>query len=134
MVKNRPANAGNTGDVGSIPGSGRSPGEGNGNPLQYSCLENLVNEEPGGLPPIAFQQSNTTEVTASMYANFQTKHEKEANVLLANQVTEMEFLSPLCWHMQESRDRYHVSWLSRVSYCDSRMDHNGVTVASFLMP
>ena len=36
-VKNPPANAG---DVGSIPGSGRSPGEGNGNPLQYSCLGN----------------------------------------------------------------------------------------------
>ena len=32
--------AGDTGDVGSIPGSGRSPGGGNGNPLQYSCLEN----------------------------------------------------------------------------------------------
>ena len=37
VVKNPPANAG---DTGSIPGSGRSPGEGNGNPLQYSCLEN----------------------------------------------------------------------------------------------
>ena len=37
MVKNPPASAG---DVGSIPGSGRSPGEGNGSPLQYSCLEN----------------------------------------------------------------------------------------------
>ena len=36
-VKNPPANAG---DVGLIPGLGRSPGEGNGNPLQYSCLEN----------------------------------------------------------------------------------------------
>ena len=32
----------NVGDLGSIPGSGRSPGEGNGNPLQYSCLENPV--------------------------------------------------------------------------------------------
>ena len=32
--------AANTGDVGSVPGSGRSPGEGNANPLQYSCLEN----------------------------------------------------------------------------------------------
>ena len=32
----------NAGDVGSIPGSGRSPGEGNGNPLQYSCLENAM--------------------------------------------------------------------------------------------
>ena len=34
----------NEGDPGSIPGSGRSPGEGNGNPLQYSCLENPTNE------------------------------------------------------------------------------------------
>ena len=33
----------NVGDLGSIPGSGRSPGEGNGNPLQYSCLENPMN-------------------------------------------------------------------------------------------
>ena len=38
----------NAGDPGSIPGSGRSPGEGNGNPLQYSCLGNLLDEEPGG--------------------------------------------------------------------------------------
>ena len=37
--------AGNVGDLGSIPGSGRSPGEGNGNPLQYSCLENPMDRE-----------------------------------------------------------------------------------------
>ena len=36
------ASACNAGDLGSIPGSGRFPGEGNGNPLQYSCLENLT--------------------------------------------------------------------------------------------
>ena len=41
-VKNLPANAGDTRDVGSIPGSGRSPGIGNGNPLQHSCLENSM--------------------------------------------------------------------------------------------
>ena len=40
MVKNLPANAGDTGNEGLIPGLGKSPGEGNGNPLQYSCLEN----------------------------------------------------------------------------------------------
>ena len=40
MIKNLPVHAGDARDVGSIPGSGRSPGEGNGNPLQYSCLEN----------------------------------------------------------------------------------------------
>ena len=39
-VKNPPANAGDARDAGLIPGSGRSPGEGHGNPLQYSCLEN----------------------------------------------------------------------------------------------
>ena len=43
MVKNLPANAGATGNVGLIPGLGRSPGEGNGKPLQYSCLGNSVN-------------------------------------------------------------------------------------------
>ena len=37
--------ASNVGDLGSIPGLGRSPGEGNGNPLQYSCLENPVDGE-----------------------------------------------------------------------------------------
>ena len=42
MVKNPPANAEARGDAGSIPGSGRSPGGGNGNPLQYSCLENSM--------------------------------------------------------------------------------------------
>ena len=40
MVKNLPSNAGDVRDMGSIPGLGRSPGGGNGNPLQYSCLEN----------------------------------------------------------------------------------------------
>ena len=42
MVKNPPTNAGDVRDVDSIPGSGRFPGEGNGNPLQYSCLESSV--------------------------------------------------------------------------------------------
>ena len=42
MVKNLLANAESAGDVGSIPGSGRSPGGGNGNPLQYSCLINSM--------------------------------------------------------------------------------------------
>ena len=50
VVKNPPANAGDIRDTGSIPGLGRSPGEGNDNPLQYSCLENprQEEEEPGG--------------------------------------------------------------------------------------
>ena len=42
MVQNPPASARDTKDTGSIPGSERLPGEGNGNPLQYSCLENFM--------------------------------------------------------------------------------------------
>ena len=42
------ASACNVGDLGSIPGSGRSPGEGNGNPLQYSCLKNSMGYNPWG--------------------------------------------------------------------------------------
>ena len=45
MVKNPPANAGDVRDLGSITGSGRSPGGGRGNPLQYSCLENPMDRE-----------------------------------------------------------------------------------------
>ena len=45
VVKNPPANAGDMRDTGSIPGSGRSPGVENGNPLQYSCLKNPVDRE-----------------------------------------------------------------------------------------
>ena len=45
--KNPPANAGDARDVGFIPGLGRSSGEGNGNPLRYSCLENPMDGEVG---------------------------------------------------------------------------------------
>ena len=46
LVKNPPANAEDTRDVGLIPMSGTSPGEGNGNLLQYSCLENPMDSGP----------------------------------------------------------------------------------------
>ena len=52
-VKNLPANAE---DVNSIPGSGRSPGGGNGNSFQNSCLENPWTEEPGGLQSMGSQR------------------------------------------------------------------------------
>ena len=60
MVKNPPASAGATG---SIPTLGRSPGEGIGNPLQYSCLENSWTEEPGGLQSMWLQRVGHDLVT-----------------------------------------------------------------------
>ena len=48
--------ASNAGDLGSIPGLGRSPGEGNGNPLWYSCLENPMDGEACGLQSMGLQR------------------------------------------------------------------------------
>ena len=57
-VKNLPANAGDIREEGSIPGSGRSPGGGHGNPFQYSCWENPMDR---GVQQ-GHKESNTTEV------------------------------------------------------------------------
>ena len=50
VKKNPPANAGDARDLGSVPGLGRSPGKGNGDPFQYSCLENPMNREAWQAP------------------------------------------------------------------------------------
>ena len=65
-VKNPPANTGDVRDAVSIPESGRFPRGGNGNLLQYSCLENPMTEEPGGLQ---FMGSHTNKENTS-----QSKH------------------------------------------------------------
>ena len=59
MVKNPPANAGDTRDVSLIPGLGRSPGGGHGNLLQYSCWKIPWTEEPGGLQVHGVKNSGT---------------------------------------------------------------------------
>ena len=64
VVKNLPANARDTRDVGSIPGSGRSPGEGNGNPLQYSCLGKSHGQRSlAGYSSWDWKKSDMTEAT-----------------------------------------------------------------------
>ena len=61
MVKNLPANAGDLRDLGLIPGSGRFPGGGNGNPLQYSCLENPQGQRSlAGYSPRGHKELDTT--------------------------------------------------------------------------
>ena len=62
MVKNPPANAGDIRDVGLTPGLGRSPGGGSGNPLQYSCLENLMDRGE-------WQQLRCSKAVAIFYFN-----------------------------------------------------------------
>ena len=67
IVKNLPANAG---DAGSIPGSGRSPIKGYGNPLQYSCLGNLMNRGSWWVTVPGVTKSQTRLKPLSMYACF----------------------------------------------------------------
>ena len=70
----------NARDLGLIPGSGRSPGEGNGNPLQYSCLENAMDREAWQAQPM-WSQSDTYEQLTHVNTTLSRKQMKE-NVML----------------------------------------------------
>ena len=63
VVKNPFASSGDVRDVSSIPGSGRSPGEGHGNPLQYSCLENPMDRGAWQATVHRVTESDTTRAT-----------------------------------------------------------------------
>ena len=64
VIKNLPANAEDIREEGLIPGLGRSPGGGHGNPVQYSCLENPHGQRSlGGYSPYGCKESDTTEAT-----------------------------------------------------------------------
>ena len=69
VVKNPPANAGGARDAGSIPGLGRSPGERNGNQLQYSCLENPYGQRslPGYSPWVTKSQTRLSTDSSITY-------------------------------------------------------------------
>ena len=74
MVENPLAKAGNAEALGLIPQLGRSPGEGNGNPLQYSCLENPMDRgTQQGYSPCGNQESVTTELHNNIKNNLSTK-------------------------------------------------------------
>ena len=68
MVKNLPANSADVRDAGSIPGSERSPGEGNGNPLRYSCLGNSMDRGAWWITVHKVAKSQTLTGHAHMHA------------------------------------------------------------------
>ena len=69
VVKNSPAYAGDIRDVGALPGLGKSPGEGHGNQLQYSCLENSMDRRAQGatVDGVAQSQDMTEQLTLSLF-------------------------------------------------------------------
>ena len=69
VVKNLPANAGDAEDSVSIPGLRRSPGEGNDNPLQYSCWRIPRTEEPGGLQSMGSRRVGHDSATEPAHMN-----------------------------------------------------------------
>jgi len=68
VVKNPPADAGDVRDAGSIPGLGRSPGGGHGNPLQYSCLENPMDRGAWRATVHRVTESDMTEQLSTTHA------------------------------------------------------------------
>ena len=87
MVKNPPANAGDAGDMGLISGSGRSPGGRNGNPLEYSCLKNSLERDPGWLQSVGCKESYLTE-HGHIHAHVcMHTHTRESIVCLHDHVT-----------------------------------------------
>ena len=78
MLKNTPANVRDTRDAGSLPGLGRSPGGGHGNPLQYSCLENSMDRGARRATVHGVAESDRAEVTEQAHI-----HENRKNLQLA---------------------------------------------------
>ena len=90
MVKNPPANVGDTGDAGLIPGLGRSPGEGNGNSLQY-CLENPMDRGAWwAIVHGVIEESDTTEQQSHTHTN------TLLNFHMAN-LSEINFIEVSMW-------------------------------------
>ena len=86
----------NVGDLGSIPGSGRFSGEGNGNPLQYFCLENPVEEEPRGLQSMWSQRVGHDCATSLSLFTFREKiqaREKNETYYLVNNCVKITFIA-----------------------------------------
>ena len=105
MVRNPPASAGDVRDAGLIPGSGRSPGVGNGNPLQYSCLENPMDRGAWQAAVHGVTKShNMTEVT------WHTAH---------NNIPSYEYTT-FCPSMYLSMDVWVVSLFGCCGFCCSK--------------
>ena len=146
LVKNLPANAGDMGDVGFIPGSGRSPGRGHGNPLQYFCLENpmdrgawqaMVHRVAQSLTQLKWLSTHArTEPEIRGYTFISTLytwniHKNQRDLMLSHKLVSINSKN---WdHIQ------HILWLlcnccSVAKSCPTLLWHHGLYPARFLCP
>ena len=105
VLKNPLVKAGDIRDTGSIPGWGRSPGEGNGNPLQYSCLENPHGQRsPVGYSPWGRRVRNDRSDWARLYAEMIYSIWQNVHRLFANSMPFYQRDSSICrfWHLGDS--------------------------------
>ena len=115
VVKNPPASAG---DVSSIPGSGRSPGVGNGNPRQYSCLENLHGKRSlVGYRPWGLKESDTTERLSTARNNRDQIYFPALNKQNSSQMVFRHWATG-------SR----ILWFLRQGYFFHKMSHHFITI------
>ena len=84
VVKNLPASAGDIRDASSNTGSGRSPGGGNGDPLQYSCLENPMDRGSGGLQSMGYKRVGQNLVTKQQQQNPHLTHDWTLTAAVGN--------------------------------------------------
>ena len=125
MAKNPSANAGNAGDMSSIPGLGRSPGGGNGNLLQYSCLENPMNRGVSWAKVHGVQKSQiwlrhrTTHVLHCISA-WHNIYQSYSEWILLTWISEQ--MSHLCsvplFSINISQAAYFIRLHMRTRYCD----------------
>ena len=102
--KESACNAGDTGDVSLIPGSGRSHGKGNGNPLQYSCLEN-----PMGLPNLGIERIHTSDASCSgRQILYQWCHLGEETLIQYGQCPYKKEIPGMCLHRGKAIWRHHL--------------------------
>ena len=102
VEKNLPANAGDTRDVGSIPGSGKFPREGNGNLLQYSCLENPIDREAWWTTVYWVAKNRTRLKQFSMYTHKKILSESLYQTAISNKPTQesSRLFSSFCFYSE----------------------------------
>ena len=122
VIKNLPAIAGAAGDVGLIPGSGRSPGGGNGNPLQYSCLENSMDRGVWQTAVCGVTKSRTQLSTLCIHPSKTPKSRRTLPTTLGQRRAPSAWLgvgcAGLCGQLTPLRDLLS-SWLSLPGPADS---------------